>query len=260
LLLAFTGGGGAAYYFYAPQTPVAPTRPPPALDAPPAAAGKTPDSATPAQSRTTAAEKIRSFVEHYDGGNCFFLTPVAIGERSALIEGLGSSDGPFMAFDKEFQRTMGFDPDIRVLQVAGRQCPAIAFLARLRGGNARAPRLDINQESLRGGQALNGMVDRYGTRIVDLILVSDTGAVKNVSSQLKSGTDAKTFNIEMPGSEGTAGRQPQLLIAVASSAPIDAIQLRQPAEAEQFFPSVLSDAARSGKSLSAVARYFMLER
>jgi hypothetical protein len=260
LLLALTGAGGAAYYFYAPQLPVAPTQPPPVMDAPAAAAGKTPDSPLPAQSRTTAAEKIRSFVEHYDGGNCFFLTPVAIGEHSALIEGLGSSDGPFMAFDKEFQRAMGFDPDIRVLQVAGKQCPAIAFLARLRGGTARAPRLDINQESLHSGQALNGMVDRYGSRIVDLILVSDTGTVKNVSNQLKSGTDAKTFNIGMPGTDGTAGRQPQLLIAVASSAPIDAIQLKQPAEAEQFFPNVLNDAARSGKSLSAVARYFMLER
>ena len=230
LLLMLTGGGAAAYYFYARQTPVAPTQPPPVLDAPAATAGKTPYSASPAQSRTTAAED-QSFVS-YDGGNCFFLAPVAIGEHSALI-GLGSSDGPFAA-RQEF-RAMGFDPDIRVLQVAGKQCPAIGFLARLRGGTARAPRLDINQESLRSGQALNGMVDRYGSRIVDLILVSDTGAVKNVSNQLKSGTDAKTFNIGMPGTEGTAGRQPQLLIAVASSAPIDAIQLKQPAEAEQFF-------------------------
>jgi hypothetical protein len=259
LLLALTGGG-ATYYFYNPQPPLTPTRPPPVLDTPEAGAGKTPDNPPPAQPRTAAADKIRSFVEHYDGGNCFFLTPVAIGEHSALIEGLGSTEGPFMALDKEFQRAMGFDPDIRVLQVTGKQCPAIAFLARLRGGNARAPRLDINQESMHSGQELNGMVDRYGTRIVDLILVSDTGAVKNVSNQLKPGTDAKTFNIGMPGTDGTAGRQPQLLIAVASSAPVDAIQLRQPAEAEQFFPNVLSDAARSGKSLSAVARYFMLEK
>jgi serine/threonine-protein kinase len=260
LLLALTGGGAAYYYVYAPQTPFTPAQPPPVLNTPQAEAGKTPDSPLPAQPRTAAVEKIRGFVEHYDGGNCFFLTPVAIGEHSALIEGLGSSDAPFTAFDKEFQRAMGFDPDIRLLQVTGKQCPAIAFLARLRGGNARAPRLDIDQESMRSGQVLNGMVDRYGPRIVDLILVSDTGAVKNVSNQLKSGTDAKTFNIGMPGAEGTAGRQPQLLIAVASSAPIDAIQVRQPAEAEHFFPNVLSDAARSGKSLSAVARYFMLEK
>jgi hypothetical protein len=255
LLIALAGGGGA-YYFNALQTPIALVAPP-NPDKPQTGAGEKPGGSQP---RTTAAEKIRSFVEHYDGGNCFFLTPVAIGEHAALIEGLGSSDKPFTAFDTEFQRAIGFDPDIRVLQVTERQCPAIAFLARLRGGDARPPRLDIDQENLRNGDVLNGMVDRFGTRDVDLILVSDTGLVQNVSSLLKQGTDAKSFNIGMRRTEGAAGRQPQLLIAVTSSSPVDALRPAQPAEAEQFFPRVLSDAARSSKSLSAVARYFMLEK
>jgi serine/threonine protein kinase len=258
MLIALTGGG--AYYLYDTQTPMAPGQPRPSPDTlqadPAEKSGITPAS----QPRTNATEKIRSFVERYDGGNCFFLTPVAIGEHAALIEGLGSSDRPFTAFDTEFQRAIGFDPDIRVLQITEKQCPAIAFLAQLRGGNARAPRLDIDQENLRSGDVLNGMVDRYGTRNVDLILVSDTGAVQNVSNLLKSGTDAKTFNIGMRRTEGGAGRQPQLLIAVASSSPVAALRLQQPAEAEQFFANAVSDAARSGKSVSAVARYFMLEK
>jgi Protein kinase domain len=256
VLLIALGGGGGAYYFNALQTPIALVAPP-SPDKPQTATGEKPGGSQP---RSTAAEKIRSFVEHYDGGNCFFLTPVAIGEHTALIEGLGSSDKPFTAFDTEFHHAIGFDPDIRVLQVTERQCPAIAFLARLRGGDARPPHLDIDQENLRNGEVLNGMVDRYGTRDVDLILVSDTGSVQNVSSLLKPGTDAKSFNIGMRRPEGAAGRQPQLLIAVTSSSPVDALRPAQPAEAEQFFPRVLSDAARSSKSLSAVARYFMLEK
>jgi len=256
LLLALAAGGGA-YYFDALQTPIALV--PPSPNKPQTATGEKPGGPAP-QPRSTAADKIRSFVEHYNGGNCFFLTPVAIGEHSALIEGLGSSDKPFTTFDTEFQHAIGFDPDIRVLQVTDRQCPAIAFLARLRGGDARAPHLDIDQENVRNGDVLNGMVDRYGTRDVDLILVSDTGAVQNLSSQLKPGTDAKSFNIPMRRAEGAAGRQPQLLIAVTSSSPVDALRPGQPAEAEQFFPRVLTDAARSSKSLSAVARYFMLEK
>jgi serine/threonine-protein kinase len=258
LLLALTGGG-AAYYFNAQQTSVGPAPPPPSLDAPQAGPGEKPDGAPTPQPRTTAAaDKIRNFVEHYDGGSCFFLTPVAIGEHAALIEGLGSSEEPFMTFDKEFQRAIGFDPDIRVLQITQKQCPAIGFLARLRGGDARAPRLDIDQENLRNGDVLNGMVDRYGARNVDLIMVSDTGTVQNVA--LKSGTDAKTFNVSMRRNEGDAGRQPQLLIAVASSSPIDALRLRQPTDAEQFFANLLSNATRSNTSMTAVARYFMLEK
>jgi serine/threonine-protein kinase len=258
LLLIALAGAGSAYYFNALQTPIA-LAPPPSLEQPQSETAEKPSGSAP-QPRTTAAEKIRSFVERYNGGNCFFLTPVAIGEHAALIEGLGSSDKPFTAFDMDFQREIGFDPDIRVLQVTEQQCPAIAFLSRLRGGEARAPRLDIDQENLRNGEVLNGMVDRYGTRDVALILVSDTGMVQNVSSLLKLGTDAKSFNIGMRRTEGAAGRQPQLLMAVTSSSPVDALRPGQSAEAEKFFPQVLSDAARTGKSLSAVARYFMLEK
>jgi Protein kinase domain len=257
LLIALAGAGGV-YYFNALQTPIA-LMPPPSLEQPRTETAKKPAAPAP-QPQTTAAERIRSFVEHYNGGNCFFLTPVAIGEHAALIEGIGSSDKPFTAFDAEFQRAIGFDPDIRVLQITQQQCPAIAFLSQLRGGDARAPRLDIDQENLRSGEVLNGMVDRYGSRDVALILVSDTGIVQNVSSLLKRGTDAKSFNIGMRRTEGAAGRQPQLLIAVTSPSPVDSLRSGQPTEAETFFPQVLSDAARSGKSLSAVARYFMLEK
>jgi serine/threonine protein kinase len=254
------GAGVGAYYFYAMKTPLAPVPPVASADKPQAELKEKPGSPAAPQPGTIAVEKIRGFVESYDGGNCFFLTPVAIGEHAALIDGLGSSDRPFMAFDAAFQRAIGFDPDIRVLQVTEQQCPAIAFLSQLRGGSARPPRLDIDQETLRNGEVLKGMVDRFGTRDVDLILVSDAGNVQNVSSLLKPGTDAKTFNVGMRRTEGAAGRQPQLLIAVTSPSPVDALRLGQPADAEQFFPRVLSDASRSGSSLSAVARYFMLEK
>jgi serine/threonine-protein kinase len=246
LLLVGLVGGGSAYYFVALQSPEK---------------SETGTEEKPGGTQLrTAAEKIRNFVEHYDGGSCFFLTPVAIGGHAALIEGFGSSEKPFTRFDTEFQRAMGFDPDIRVLQVTEQQCPAITFLARLRGGSARPPHLDIDQDNLRNGDVLNGMVDRYDTRNIDLILISDSGGVQNVSNQLMPGTDAKTFSIGIRRTEGIAGRQQQLLMAVASSSPVEALRAAQPTGAEQFFPRVLSDAARSNTSLSAVARYFMLEK
>jgi protein kinase-like protein len=232
LLIALIGGGAGIYYFYAMQMPLAPT---------------------------LAAGDIRRYVEQYDGGNCFFVAPTAVSEHAAVVEGFGSSTKPFMTFDTDFQRKIGFEADIGVRQVTERQCPAITFLARLRGENAGAPHLDIDHESLRNGDVLNGAVDRYGTRNVDLLLVSDAGTVQNISNLLKPGLDAKTFNLGMRRTEGAAGRQPQLLIAVASPSPLDALRIERPAEAEQFFSRALSEATRSGTPLSAVARYFMLE-
>ena len=232
LLTALIGGGAGLYYFHGTPIPSAP--------------------------KLSAAD-IRRYVEQYDGGSCFFVAPTAISDHAAVIEGFGSSTNPFTAFDAEFQRKIGFEADIGVRQVTEPQCPAIAFLARLRDQSAQAPHLDIDREGLRNGDVLNGTVDRYGTRNVDLILVSDAGTVQNISNLLKPGTDAKTFNIGMRRTEGVAGRQPQLLVAVASASPIEALQPARPAKAEQFFSRALDDAARSGTSLSAMARYFMLE-
>jgi serine/threonine protein kinase len=208
----------------------------------------------------SALQRVKAFIEQYDGGNCFFVTPVAIGEHSAAIEGFGSSPDPFHLFDAAFQRANGFEADIGLRQVTEQQCPAIKFLTRLRGENTLALHLDIDREDLRSGDVLKGMVEHYGTRDVELILVSDSGTVQNISNLLKPGTDAKTFNIGMRRTEGAGGRQPQLLIAVASPSPLHALQASGPTNADQFFERVLSEAVKSAVPLGAVARYFMLEK
>ncbi len=237
-----------------------PTPPPAALDNSHAELGKkSPGNLTPLPG-TSLAAKVRNYIEQYDGGNCFFVAPVAVSEHAAAIEGFGSSVEPFRSFDTAFQRSIGFEADIGVREVTEQQCPAVSFLSQLRGENARAPHLDIDREALRNGDVLNGMVDHYGTRQVALILVSDAGIVQNLSNLLKPGTDAKTFNIGMKRPEGTTGRQPQLLIAVTSPLPVNALQAGQSAKADQFFFRVLSEAAKSGTPLSAAARYFMLEQ
>jgi len=286
LLIALICGGGGALYFYIMRTPTSPkpsqaildnshaeprknspvlplvpsTQSPAIPDNSHAELGKnSPSSLTPLPG-ISLAERVRNYIEQYDGGNCFFVAPVAISEHAAAIEGFGSSMEPFRSFDAAFQRSIGFEADIGVREITEKQCPAVSFLARLRRDTARAPHLDVDREALRDGDVLNGMIDHYGAHQVALILVSDTGAVQNLSNLLKQGTDAKTFNIGMKRTEGGGGRQPQLLIAVASPSSVKALQPDQPANADQFFGRVLSEAERSGTPLSAVARYFMLEQ
>jgi Protein kinase domain len=260
--------GGAGVYYYGPAAPATPPPPPPRLDQAaslrPATPGTsaTPDtSATPATPGTSiTAEKIRKYVEQYNGGECFFVWPTAVSDTAAALEGFGASSKPFATLNDDFHREMSFEADIGVRQVTQPQCPAVSFLGRLRSERARAPRLDIDKDKLRSGDMLGGMIDRYGDRRVDLVLVADSGTVRYLSDALKAGTDAKTFNIGMPRTGGNPGSQPQLLIAIASASPLATLRPGQPVAADEFFRSVLDDAARSGQSLSATARYFMLER
>ena len=251
LIALVTGAGG--YYYYGTQVPMAPSAPPPSLESSPGLAPAA-DAAPP------RVEKVRQYVAQYDGGDCFFVSAVAVSDTAAALEGFGASTQPFATLDTDFRRAMGFEPDIGVRQVTQPQCPAIGFLGRLRSERARAPRLDIDKDKLGNGELLSGTIDRYGDRNVDLLLVSDGGTVQILSHLLKAGTDAKTFTIGMQRTEGSAGRRPQLLIAIASTSPLAALRPGQPTSADGFFLNVLNEAARTGQPLSATARYFMLER
>jgi serine/threonine protein kinase len=258
LLTSIIAGGGAGYYYYGALLPFLNPSKRPIVETKvdPSGPTQTRPSAPPPVNRT---EKIKQYVEQYDGGECFFITPIAVGETRATIEGLGASVEPFSTLDTAFKRDNGFEADITLRQVTQPQCPAITFLGRLRAERARAPRLDIDKVSLRNGETLTGLVDRFGSRNIELLLVSDGGTVQNVSQQLKQGTDAKTFGIAMQG-DGTPGSQPQLLVAVASPRPLDALKAARPVAADQFFPAVLNEAARTGQTLGVTARYFKLER
>jgi serine/threonine-protein kinase len=230
---------GAGWYYYSSKPP---PRPPPVA-------------------KPHTAEEIRQYVQKYEGGECFFITPVAIGETDAALEGLGASLQPFNRLDDEFKRDYGFEADIAIRQVTPAQCPAVTFLARLRDARPGAPRIDVDSINVRSGEPLTGLVDRYGTRDVDLLVVDSDGTVENVSNLLRPGTDAKTFSIPMqPRQAVTSGSEPRLLLAVASAAWVQALRPGRPLPADSFFSAVLAEKARSGASLAATARYFRFER
>src|SRR5262249_29921983 len=191
-----------------PPSTAAPAPPPataqPSAPPPPGPIAKAPSPATPPPAPAPRidnvpspgrVEKIRRYVEEYDGGECFFVAPVAIGEPAAALEGFGATTQPFERLDRSFIRDIGFEAQIGVRQITQPQCPAVTFLGRLRAERARAPRLQINTTTVRSGETLNGTIENFGARHVELLLVSDTGQVQNISYLLKEGTDAKTFSI-----------------------------------------------------------------
>jgi hypothetical protein len=279
-ILILAGGAGGAYHFLSmpavgPSQPTAPTfelsgnRVPPAVDpdgkattvkniGPPDELIRPRPAARPDANTPGRTQKVRQYVEQYDGGECFFVMPIAIGEVAATLEGFGASTRPFEALDRAFQRDQGFEASIGVRQVTQAQCPAITFLNRLRNERARAPRLQIDNVRLRNGEVLGGTVEGFGSSNIELLLVWDGGMVHNVSNLLKAATEGRSFMIGMKR-EGLAGSQPQLLVAVATPKPLESLRMTAPADAQQLFPAVIAEAERTRQNVGAIARYFKLE-
>ncbi|MBR1220430.1 serine/threonine protein kinase [Bradyrhizobium sp. U87765 SZCCT0131] len=199
-------------------------------------------------------DRIRRYVEQYDGGDCFFVMPVALSQSAAVIEGFGAANAPFESFGKAFRREQGFDASMGVRQVTSAQCPAIRFLREVGINPARAPRVSLATTEVKAGETLSGTIENFANRVVELLLVTDRGEVQNMSYLLKPGTDSLSFALPMPRGSG-----PQLVLAVAAPRVLDSLRQPRATAADTFFLQAASEAQRANLTLSATARYVMLK-
>jgi serine/threonine-protein kinase len=211
-------------------------------------------SAGDAAART---ERARRFVEQYSGGDCFFMLPVAISSSAAVIEGFGASTAPFDALDKAFKRDLGFEAAIGVRLVTQAQCPAIKFLGQYGSYQSRTPRINLNSIEVRNGETLSGTIENFANRVVELLLVSDSGDVQNLSYLLKPGTDSLSFSIGIQ--RGGGGDGPQLVMAVTTPQVLDSLRQPKPMAADTFFLQAVSEAQRNNVPMATAARYFRLK-
>jgi eukaryotic-like serine/threonine-protein kinase len=215
------------------------------------------------------ADPKKQFLTDYDGGDCFFLTPEKLNDdpRSREVDGLGTSIPPFEALADEFQRQFGVEPAIGLNQVTPEQCPAVNFLFRTRNQPGSAPRLDIITAGLREDPPkLEGTVAEFGDRHVELLVIADDGYVFNVTARVKPMDNGKSFSFGMKKTRGPACPQfvsacPQLVFAIASSKPLEALKLPPDGvRAEQVLPQVLAEASQRRLTLNVSAKYFGLQK
>ena len=209
-------------------------------------------------------ERITRFVNSYDGGDCFFVTPVRLTEGNAILEGYGSSAASFENFRSELKRQNGFDASITVHQVMPAQCAAVSFLSQVRAQDKMAPRLDLVVTVQRGGRVefsvLTGTVADFGNRNVDLLMVADDGIVYNLTGRLRAAGDTKSFSVAIHRVNPGPNR-PQLVLAVVGNKPLEVLNPSpQLGGADQVFAQLLAETLQRGQSHNVRVKYFTLER
>jgi len=199
---------------------------------------------------------MTNYITGYDGGNCFYITPTQVTPTNAAVEAFGTETRPFELFDAAFKRDMGIEADIGLHQVMPSQCPVVQALGRLRGSAQVAAQLEITNGDLRSGGLLEGTLAARQP-IVDLLIVDQEGKVWKVTKELAGAADRRRFAMRVALS-GSGAAQPMLLVAVASTQPIAALNGDGPFRAEALFPVLLAEARRTPEAPVMTARYFRL--
>lgn len=256
-----------------PPTPE-PTKPPPAVEVkppePPPVAVVIPtplasQSVTPPQAAAmvpepeprTPAERIERYVRDYDGGSCFFLWPLEIGDRKATLEGFGSNSAPFVAFDGAFKAAQGFEAQIHLRPMTEAQCPMVDFLRRPGIGIDRSPKIQIGAFNMKSGEILNGSVEAGSGQNLDVVLIGDDGLVYNLASFAKREGGKVTFNLKLESTGGAA--RPQTVLALVTKEALPALSGPNPSPASEFFANLKLDLARQTGKLGLGIKYFRIE-
>ncbi len=235
-----------------PVTVVVP--PPPASQsvAPPQVAAMAPEPEP-----RTPAERIERYVRDYDGGSCFFLWPLEIGDRKATLEGFGSNSAPFVAFDGAFKAAQGFEAQIHLRPMTEAQCPMVDFLRRPGIAIDRSPKIQIGAFNMKSGEILNGSVEAGGGQNLDVVLIGDDGLVYNLSSFAKREGGKVIFNLKLESTGGSA--RPQTVLALVTKEALPALSGPNPSPASEFFANLKLDLARQTGKLGLGIKYFRIE-
>jgi hypothetical protein len=114
----------------------------------------------------------------------------------------------------------------------------------LRNQSGTARRLDIRIDTLASGPALPGTVGGFGGENLELLLVGPDGRVEKLKSVLRpSGQTA----------------QPQLLVAVVSGLPIEALKPAVLDKADRLFDVIFAETQQASNMVDAAVKYFKLD-
>jgi serine/threonine protein kinase len=216
------------------------------------------DLPVPPPSPDQSKERLARYVRDYEGGDCFFLTPISLGPGEAAIEGFGSAPAAFQAFDEDFKRANRFEAKISLRLVTDAQCPAVNFMKQIGLNAERAPKLQIEAFNLRANEPLSGTVEGDGSRHFDVVLVADDGYVFNLAEYVKrEGATARfSLRLERPGSQRA---RPQVVMVIASPQPLALLSSGKPIASDALFPLLADEARNRGITLDLAVKYFRLE-
>ena len=204
------------------------------------------------------AERV-DWIKAFSGGPCFFATTVSASPNQVKVDGFGDRVEPFRQLLSGYAAKFGSEPQITVGIIRSPQCPATDLLRAL-PANGDPPDVALDKYELAERDAMTGSVETRPGSSTYLLLVDHDGMVHNLDAFLRRTGGQATFSVPLglatAGADRAAG-VPQLLLAIASPAPIEALKVTAATQARTLLPRVQSELEAQGGA-SAAAKFFRI--
>lgn len=225
--------------------------------------GATPDTVEPEAGPAgvdIVAEQI-AWLKDFSGGDCFFATATSMNGKATEIEGFGDSVDAFKNLLAEFTKRFQTEPEIGVRLIRPKQCAVPRFLSGLAHTSGNPPDLTLVKYELLDRDPMSGEVQMLPSRQTYLILVDHDGVAHNLDRILKRDGDLAKFSIALglgTGKDEDKGAVPQILLALATSQQLEAMQVTAPTPAADLLPRILDEINSKKMDGAATARYFRI--
>jgi len=202
-----------------------------------------------------------AWVRDYSGGDCFFATATSMNGKATEIEGFGDSVDSFKSLLTDFTKRFETEPEIGVRLIRPKQCAVPQFLNGLAHSSGNPPDLSLVKYELIDRDPMSGQVQMLPSKQTYLILVDHDGVAHNLDRILKRDGDLAKFSIALglgTGKEEDKGAVPQVLLALATSDTLEAMQVTAPTPASDLLPRILDEIKSKNMDGAATARYFRI--
>ena len=206
------------------------------------------------------AERL-AWLKDYSGGDCFYATATSVNGEKTNIEGFGDSVDAFKNLLNDFTGRFRTEPEIGVRLIRPRQCAVTQFLSSMGRGAGDPPSLSLVKYELVDRDPMSGEVQMLPERQTYLLLVDHDGIAHNLARILKKSGDTAKFSIALglgTGNDGDKNPVPEVLLAFATSQPLDAMKITDPIPASDLLPRIVNEISAKRMDGAATARYFRI--
>lgn len=201
---------------------------------------------------TAAYSDVLASIRLRRGGSCLAAWAVLTGE-SIRIDG-------FAAGTAASAGTLATEHAARLIvrdhRVSRAQCAALDFARSAPGYPEPGLSVGLAAAAIDSGEPLSGIISGMPGGWLYLLIVDDEGKVQELKD-LEAEADAVSFRAPLTLTGGPVGTV-QLLLALASDAPLDSVARNEGAPAELYFPPLRAEVAQAGAAIRLALVPFVL--